>query len=78
MQTPATVAQIIEMCCRLSPSEKLSVVQYLTADLDAALGPEHSAALDNQYQRGYEQVPETVTEVEVLLPHLLLSQEKWE
>ena len=66
------------MARRLSPLEKLKVIEGLTPDLEAALAPPNSAALDNQYQRGYEQVPETTAEVEALLPHLPLSQEKWE
>ena len=33
--------------------------------------------LDDQYQRGYEQIPEDVSDVEGLLPHLPLPAEDW-
>lgn len=32
---------------------------------------------DDRYQRGYEQVPEDVSEVEAMLPHVPLPQEDW-
>ena len=33
--------------------------------------------LDDQYQRGYEQVPEDAVDAEALLPHLPLPREDW-
>jgi hypothetical protein len=32
---------------------------------------------DEQYQRGYQQIPEDATDAQALLPHLPLPQEDW-
>jgi hypothetical protein len=36
-----------------------------------------SAALDDRYQRGYEQTPEDASDAAALLPHLPLPKEDW-
>jgi hypothetical protein len=36
-----------------------------------------SAALDDRYRRGYEQVPEDASDAAALLPHLPLPKEDW-
>jgi hypothetical protein len=48
----------------------LEACRRLLANLEAL-------ALDEQYQRGYEQAPEDTADVEALLPHLPLPREDW-
>ena len=41
------------------------------------LGALDSGALDDRYQRGYEQTPEDASDAHALLPHLPLPKEDW-
>ncbi|HEY8749507.1 MAG TPA: hypothetical protein VIM11_16105 [Tepidisphaeraceae bacterium] len=82
MSPAATVDEIIRLAQGLSPLEKLKVIERLAPDLETALTPENDAdpttrTLDDQYQRGYEQIPEDVSGIEALLPHLPLQSEPW-
>jgi hypothetical protein len=58
------------------------VIERLAPQVESALlakPPSIAGAveeLDEQYQRGYEQIPEDAADVEALLPHL--SAEQWE
>ena len=68
----ATVEQIVDLARQLSRAERLEVIQRLAPD------PANDQQLDDQYQRGYEQTPESVEDIEALLPHLPLPTENWE
>jgi hypothetical protein len=80
VQTRVTVDDVVEMARPLSPLEKLRVIERLAPDLEASLSPQapDADALDEQYQRGYEQIAESTADVEALLPHLPIPQERWE
>ena len=58
------------------------VEQLLTREIAAALSVSRTqdtdAALDDQYERGYVQVPEALTVTNALLPHLAVDSERWE
>ena len=41
------------------------------------LASQEGAALDDRYQRGYEQTPEDTSDAQALLPHLPLPKEDW-
>lgn len=82
MATPVTVDHVIALARKLSPLEKLKIIEELAPDLEESLaghgGSTSISELDAQYQRGYEQFPESTKDVEGLLPHLPLSEERWE
>lgn len=80
MQTDATVDEVLHLARRLSPLDKLKLIERLAPDLEAALSPvtDGSKELDDQYQRGYEQFPEDVADLEALLPHLAIPTKLWE
>jgi hypothetical protein len=77
-----TVDQIMEFARQLSPLEKLKVIEQLAPDLEGPLSSQPpvngAVALDDQYQRGYEAIPEDPTDTQALLPHLPLPTERWE
>jgi hypothetical protein len=73
MSVPTAVDEVIRMARRLTPTEKAKLVEQLAAEMALA-----RAAQDDQYQRGYEQIPEDPGDAEALLNHLPLSQERWE
>ncbi|HEX4796977.1 MAG TPA: hypothetical protein VH370_24515 [Humisphaera sp.] len=81
MSDRVTVDQVVEIARQLSPLEKLKVIERLAPDLEVPLSSQvgqRDADLDEQYQRGYEQIPEDPTDAEALMPHLPLSEERWE
>ena len=84
MPPGATIDDVIRLARGLSALDKVRLIERLAPDLEAALMSEADAPdnksheLDDQYQRGYEQIPEDITELEALLPHLPLPTERWE
>ena len=79
MQSRITVDEILDLAGRLTPLEKLKVIERLAPQLESSLSSRSSTAsdLDDQYQRGYEQVQESTEELDALMPHLPLPREKW-
>ncbi len=83
MQPAMPIDRIMELARRLSPLDKLKLIQGLAPDLEAALRADSTAqgelsAQDNQYQQGYERIPEDIADVEAMLPHLPIPPERWE
>lgn len=84
MPQESTIEDVIRMARRLSALDKLKLIETLAPDLEAALksqtdqATDNSAAADEQYQRGYEQIPEETTDLEAILPILPLPTERWE
>ena len=84
MPAGVTLDDIFRLARQLSALDKLKLIERLMPELDAALSstadasPSDSRALDEQYQRAYEQAREDVSELEALLPHLPLPTEQWE
>lgn len=84
MASGTTVDEVVRLAASLSALEKLRVIERLAPQLEDALGPvnenvaEASGDKDDQYQRGYEQTPEDISELEALIPHLPLPSEQWE
>ena len=79
MEAP-TVDDVVQLARKLSPIEKLQVIERLAPDLEAPLtssGHATSQSLDDLYQRGYERVPEDAAEAEALLKYLPLSEDTW-
>jgi hypothetical protein len=68
----ATVEQIVDLARQLSRAERLEVIQRLAPD---SANDQH---LDDEYQRGYEQTPESAEDIQALIPHLPLPTENWE
>jgi hypothetical protein len=67
-----TVEQVVDLARELSRAEQLQVIQRL------APGLTDDQRLDDQYQRGYEQTPESAGDISALLRHLPLPTENWE
>ena len=83
MAANTTVDEVIRLADGLSALEKLKVIERLAPELEAALAQAVGSSsgentLDEQYQRGYENTPEDVADLEALLPHLPLPTERWE
>jgi hypothetical protein len=80
MQSQTTVDEVIALARRLSPTDQSRLIAQLRPDLSPTLEPTSSEerAMEELYARGYEQVPEDVTDVAALLPHLPLAAEGWE
>ncbi len=68
----ATIEQIVKLASGLSSPERLEIIERIAPDLT------EERQLDEQYQRGYEQIPEDSADVEALLPLLSLPTEHWE
>jgi hypothetical protein len=80
-QPDFSLDQIMQMARRLTPLEKLKLIEKLAPDLEPALassGNDLPPDLDDQYQRGYEQIPEDISDLDALMPHLPVSTERWE
>lgn len=62
---------------------KVAREQHRTADeivceaCQRHLAALETANLDEQYQRGYERIPEDIADLEALLPHLPVPREDW-
>jgi len=79
MAQATTVQDVVQLASGLSPLEKLKVIERLAPELEMALaGAGDLRAMEEAYQAGYRRVPEDVTEIEAMLPHLPLPEEKWE
>jgi hypothetical protein len=80
MANPSTADEVMRFARALSPSEKLRLIEQLAPDVNQALSPGPVSPPidpDDQYERGYQNVPEEVTDLEALLPHLPLPRERW-
>jgi hypothetical protein len=71
----ANVEEILHLAEHLSAEDRRELIERLSSETTAARTAGGSA-LDDQYQRGYERIPEDTVEVEAFLPHLPLSAEK--
>jgi len=80
MQQSMTVDQIVQLARQLPPLERLKLVQSLASELQELRAESHTdlALQDDQYQRGYERIPEDVADLASLLPHLPIPAERWE
>lgn len=82
MGSAPTIDDVLRLAAGLSAIDKLRVIERLAPQVESALGDElesNAAAigkLDEKYQRGYEQTPEDITDLEALLPHLPAEQWK--
>ncbi|HXE53752.1 MAG TPA: hypothetical protein VN541_12080 [Tepidisphaeraceae bacterium] len=82
MEPVPTIDDVLRLADGLSAIDKLRVIERLAPQVESALlekpdsTDQTQAALDEQYQRGYEQTPEDAADVEALLPHL--PAEQWE
>jgi|GEM_PF-6958581 len=78
MTNHATVDQVITMARRLSAKDRQKLIEKLSDAPSRPTARGRQASNDKQYQRGYEQIPEDVQDLEALLPHLPIPQERWE
>jgi hypothetical protein len=80
----SSVEDIIRLVRQLSPADRSKLIEQLGPALEVSPVAENTGALegsvglDDQYQRGYEQIPEDTADLEALLPHLPLPMESWE
>ena len=81
MRVHITIDEILRMTERLTHREKLKVITGVLSQLEPPLSAQvlvHALVnLDDQYQRGYEQLPENAADLESLLPHLPIVKEQW-
>ncbi len=82
MSTAITKNQLLSMARQLSREEKVQLITELNSDpleespvVREPMAAATSESLDDEYERGYSQIPEDVTEIEALLP--FLPSEHW-
>jgi len=54
------------------------LAREIAATLSVSRAQNTDAALDAQYERGYAQFPEDISDTKALLPHLAVEAEQWE
>ena len=74
VELPAELGTEIEQLARQRQQSPTEIVAEACREHLAVL---HTAPDDEQYARGYTDVPEDTADLEALLPHLPLPQEKW-